>query len=359
MEKKTEDGKRRILFPERLTRAEVPALYHDVLDISRRNPVVVDLRNVGEFDSAGTAFLRHLQKSFLSLRMENISPALENALESPEQKPSEKPEECLKDGLFTRMADTFLAFGQRAYRFFSLLADEIYHTFGYIRSRRGVYPGSVIQQLNFMGYQSIPILSLITFLVGLTISLTSAAQLELFGADIYLSYFVGYAMVLELVPIMAGVIMAGKIGAAVTAEISTMSVMEEIDALKTMGVVPVKFLMVPRLIAITLAVPVLVCLGDIVGIMGGIIVSVFFQGIPPSVFVEGMLFMVDFGDFLTGLFKTLTFGWAIVIGSGYKGMFVRRGAEEVGRATTQSVVLSVTMIIIIDCIFAFFLYQNP
>ena len=359
MVKKADDGKRRILFPEKLTRAEVPALYHDAWEVSRRNPPVVDLRSVEAFDSAGTAFLRHLQKSFPGLRLENISPSLEKAIRTPEQKPAETPEEIIKESPLPRLAEKCLDFGRRAYRFFSLLADEIYHTFGYIRSRRGVYPGSVIQQLNFMGYQSIPILSLITFLVGLTISLTSAAQLELFGADIYLSYFVGYAMVLELVPIMAGVIMAGKIGAAITAEISTMSVMEEIDALKTMGVVPVKFLMAPRLIAITLAVPVLVCLGDIVGILGGILVSVFFQGIPPSVFIEGMLFMVDFGDFLTGLFKTLTFGWAIVIGSGYKGMFVRRGAEEVGRATTQSVVLSVTMIIIIDCIFAFFLYQNP
>ena len=358
MEKTAAGGEQRIIFPENLTRAEIPALYHEVRESSRRGAAVLDLSKVEEFDSAGTAFLLYLKESDSGVLLKNIPPALERAIGTPAQKPAEKTEE-IKDGIFGRLAGKFLEFGRRAARFFSLLADEIYHTFGYFRSRRGVYPGAVIQQLNFMGYQSIPILILITFLVGLTISLTSAAQLELFGADIYLSYFVGYAMVLELVPLMAGVILAGKIGAAITAEIATMSVMEEIDALKTMGVMPVKFLMVPRLIAITLAVPVLVCLGDIVGIMGGILVSVLFQGIPPSVFIEGMLFMVDFGDFLTGLLKTLAFGWAIVIGSGYKGMFVRRGAEEVGRATTQSVVLSVTLIIIIDCIFAFFLYQNP
>ncbi|MFO7866898.1 MAG: ABC transporter permease [Candidatus Aminicenantes bacterium] len=359
MKKSTANEKHQILFPKNLTRAEVPDLYHEVRKSSRRVSPVLDLRNVKEFDSGGTAFLRYLKKSASGVQLKNIPPALEEALGSPEQKPREKPEISVKDGIFTRLAEKFLAFSRRTGRFFSLLADEIYHTFGYIRSRRGVYPGAVIQQLNFMGYQSIPILCLITFLVGLTISLTSAAQLKLFGADIYLAYFVGYAMILELVPLMTGIILAGKIGAAITAEISTMSVMEEIDALKTMGIAPVKFLMVPRLIAITLAVPALVCLGDIVGILGGILVSIFFQGIPASVFIEGMLYMVNFGDFLTGLLKTLAFGWAIVIGSGYKGMFVRRGAEEVGRATTQSVVLSVTLIIIIDCIFAFFLYQNP
>ncbi|NMD10465.1 MAG: ABC transporter permease, partial [Acidobacteria bacterium] len=157
-------------------------------------------------------------------------------------------------------------------RFFSLLADELHYTAQYLGSRRGVLPGSVVQQFYVMGYKSFPIVALITFLVGVTISLTSAAQLRLFGADIYLADLIGLAMIKELVPLMTGIMLAGKVGASITAEISTMKVMDEIDALRTMGIVPEKFLMAPRLIAITLVVPLLVAMADTVGVAGGVLV---------------------------------------------------------------------------------------
>jgi len=146
------------------------------------------------------------------------------------------------------------------------------------------------------------------------------------------------------------------VGAAVTAELASMSVLEEVDALKTMGVVPEKFLMVPRLLAITLAVPLLVALADVVGILGGIVVARAQFGMTPVAFITEMVTSVDWTDFGWGLVKTVVFGWAVVIGAGFKGLTVGRSAEEVGRATTESVVLSVTMIIVIDCIFALILY---
>ena len=163
--------------------------------------------------------------------------------------------------------------GRETKRFFTLLADEIYYTGQYLRRRRGVLPGEIVQQIYAMGYRSFPIICLITFLIGITISLTSAAQLKLFGADIYLADLIGIAMIKELVPLMVGIMLAGKIGASITAEIATMKVMDEIDALRTMGIVPEKFLMVPRLIAITLVVPLLVALADFVGIVGGVLVG--------------------------------------------------------------------------------------
>jgi len=257
---------------------------------------------------------------------------------------------------FEIIADKFLKQLQSLRTFFQLLADELYYTGQYLIRRQGIYPGDIGKQFFFMAYKSFPIVCLITFLVGVTISLTSAAQLKLFGADIYLSWFVGIAMLRELVPLMTGVILAGKIGASVTAEISTMKVLDEIDALKTMGVIPEKFLMVPRLIAITLAVPLLVGIADFVGIFGGVLVGRFFSGIPAESFIREMLNIVSLKDFFIGLAKTMIFGWTIIISSGFKGFSVEKGAEEVGRATTESVVLSISLIIFIDCIFAFFLY---
>jgi phospholipid/cholesterol/gamma-HCH transport system permease protein len=253
-------------------------------------------------------------------------------------------------------ADKFLSLIENLKNFFLLLTDEVFYTVQYLRKRQGTYPGEVGKQFYFMAYKSFPIVCLITFLVGVTISLTSAAQLKLFGADIYLSWFVGIAMIRELVPLMTGVILAGKIGASVTAEISTMKVLEEIDALKTMGIVPEKFLMVPRLIAITMAIPLLVALADFIGIFGGVLVARFYFGTPPASFLREMLNIVHLQDFLIGLGKTMVFAWAILISSGYKGFSVERSAEEVGKATTESVVLSISLIILLDCLFAFILY---
>ncbi len=240
-------------------------------------------------------------------------------------------------------------------KFFTLFADELYHTGRYLRRRQGVLPGAVVQQMFAMGYRSFPIITLITFLVGVTISLTSAAQLRLFGAGVYLADLIGLAMIKELVPLMTGIMMAGKIGASITAEIATMKVMDEIDALRTMGVVPEKFLMVPRLIAITLCVPLLVVLADVVGLAGGVLVGRLSLGIPPLAFLKEVFRVVTVSDFLVGMGKTMVFGWAVVVGSGYKGFFISRGAEEVGTATTDSVVLSIALIIGLDCVFAFVL----
>jgi phospholipid/cholesterol/gamma-HCH transport system permease protein len=236
--------------------------------------------------------------------------------------------------------------------FFALLADEIYYVGQYLRRRRGVLPGEVVRQLYTMGYRSFPIICLITFLIGVTISLTSAAQLKTFGADIYLADLIGISMISELVPLMTGIMLAGKIGASITADIATMKVMDELDALKTMGIVPEKFLMVPRLIAITLVVPLLVALADFVGIIGGVLVAKIALGTPTSVFVREVLAAVTLHDFLLGLGKTMVFGWAVVVAAGYKGFFMDRGAEGVGKATTESVVLSIALIIGLDCIFA-------
>ncbi|MBE0713920.1 MAG: ABC transporter permease, partial [Candidatus Aminicenantes bacterium] len=225
-----------------------------------------------------------------------------------------------------------------------------------LKERKGVYPGETWNQMFFMGYRSFPIVCLLIFLVGVTISITSAEQLRLFGADIYLADLVGIAMLKELVPLMTGVILAGKVGAAVTAELASMTVLEEVDALRTMGIVPEKFLMVPRLLAITLVVPLLVAMADVVGIFGGIVVARVTFGTPPSAFITEMVTAVDWTDFGWGLIKTVVFGWAVVVGAGFKGLTVGRSAEEVGRATTESVVLSITLIILIDCLFSFILY---
>lgn len=237
-----------------------------------------------------------------------------------------------------------------------LLADELTHTFGYLLKRRGIFPGEIGNQLYMMGYDSFPIVCLISFLIGVTISITSLDQLQQLGADIYLADLVGFGMIRELVPLMTGIILAGKIGASITAEIASMKVLEEVDALTTMAINPQKYLMVPRLLAITLAIPLLVGMADLVGIIGGVLVGHFFSDIPGNLFFNEIFETVGIEDFMVGLSKTMVFSWVVVFTAGYKGFSVEKGAEGVGMATTQSVVLSISLIIIMDCIFALILY---
>jgi len=351
----------RILLPRRLRAPEVVALLDSLRRRAETGPLVLDFQDVEEFDSSTLALLNYIRSHHPDAATVNIGGALARAGESfvgrpAAEEPEAPPSGRLPGRALAAIADRFLLQVKSLGRFLAMFGDEVYHLGGYLKERKGVYPGETWNQMFFMGYRSFPIVCLLIFLVGVTISITSAAQLRLFGADIYLADLVGIAMLRELVPLMTGVILAGKVGAAVTAELASMTVLEEVDALRTMGVVPEKFLMVPRLLAITLVVPLLVAMADVVGIFGGIVVARVTFGTPPSAFITEMVTAVDWTDFGWGLIKTVVFGWAVVVGAGFKGLTVGRSAEEVGRATTESVVLSITLIIVIDCIFAFVLY---
>ncbi|OGD15916.1 MAG: hypothetical protein A2V76_06655 [Candidatus Aminicenantes bacterium RBG_16_63_14] len=351
----------RLLLPRRLRAPEVVSLVGDIRRRVEAGPLVLDFQDVEEFDSSTLALLSYLRGCHANVSQVNIGGALARAEESFVKRPPAEPLETRPSGgrpvrFFRSVADRFIFRARSLGRFLAMLGDEVYHVGVYLKERKGVYPGETWNQMFFMGYRSFPIVCLLIFLVGVTISITSAEQLRLFGADIYLADLVGIAMLRELVPLMTGVILAGKVGAAVTAELASMTVLEEVDALRTMGVVPEKFLMVPRLLAITLVVPLLVAMADVVGIFGGIVVARVTFGTLPSAFISEMVSVVDWTDFGWGLIKTVVFGWAVVVGSGFKGLTVGRSAEEVGRATTESVVLSITLIIVIDCIFAFVLY---
>lgn len=355
---------RTIFLPKKLRAAEVAALLRGLRHAEGGGPLTLDFREVEDFDGAALALLGRAAQDLPGLTAVNVPEAMARAGRGFSRSPSgswpakpAEPRTGSRAGRFVRgLAGLFLKRARIAIEFLSMLADEVFHVAAYFRTRKGVYPGEIGNQMFFMGYGSYPIVCVLLFLVGVTISFAAASPLERFGAATYIADIIGYAMLRELVPLMAGVILAGKIGAAITAELASMSVLEEVDALKTMGVVPERFLMVPRLVAMTAVVPLLVALADVCGIAGGMMVSAIKYGTLPKEFLDRMVNTVDWVDFAWGLVKTVVFGWTIVIAAGYKGLTVGRSAEEVGRATTESVVLSITLVIVIDCLFAFVLY---
>lgn len=316
-----EQNSQRRVLPECLTIKNISELYHELKELGAHHRVELDFGQVTQFDTAAIGLINYLKRLAVDITFKNVSEELQKRFSMfpliavPEVAAKTRPTRFFHQHI-AALGQMALNNIQQMKTFLILLTDELVYVWQYLLKRRGVYPGEVLQQIYFMGYKSFPIVTLISFLVGITISITSAQQLHNFGADVYLADLVGFGMIRELVPLMTGIILAGKIGAAVTAEIASMKVLEETDALKTMGIIPEKFLMVPRLIAITLTIPLLVAIADFVGIFAGVLVARVVLDIPPTMFFTEMFTVVAIGDFLIGLLKTAVFGgllWLVVV----------------------------------------------
>jgi phospholipid/cholesterol/gamma-HCH transport system permease protein len=207
----------------------------------------------------------------------------------------------------------------------------------------------IIQQC---GADALPIVSLISFLVGLILAFVGAVQLEMFGAGIYVANLVGIAMAREMGAMMTGIVMAGRTGAAFAAQLGTMTVNEEIDALKTMGISPMEFLVLPRMLALILMMPLLCVYADLVGILGGAVVGVGMLDLSPMEYYTQTRAALNLTQFSLGIFKSVVFGVVIAISGCLRGMQSGRSASAVGDAATSAVVTAIVAIIVLDGLFA-------
>jgi phospholipid/cholesterol/gamma-HCH transport system permease protein len=207
-------------------------------------------------------------------------------------------------------------------------------------------------QMQQCGAMALPIVSLISVLVGLTLAYQAAVELRQFGADIYVADLVGISIVREMGPMMTAVILAGRTGAAFAATIGNMRANEEIDALETLGISPVQFLAVPRLVALAVMMPLLAFYSNAVGILGGMIVARGILQIPPSAYWIETQSIVDLHDITTGLIKATTFGLLVGFSGCLCGLRAEPSAAGVGRATTSAVVTALLLIIVADALFA-------
>ncbi|MBI5090979.1 MAG: ABC transporter permease [Candidatus Hydrogenedentes bacterium] len=221
---------------------------------------------------------------------------------------------------------------------------------------KGLRVRSVIQHYVEFGVNSLPIVCLICFLIGAIMAMQSAYQLARFGATQYIADLVGVAAMRELAPLMTAILLTGRSGSAITAEIGTMKVAEEIDALEVMGLNPIKFLVVPKFLAMVLAVPCLTLIATFVMIAGGFMLSITTIGVDPSLYLEETMNALVMKDLVTGLIKSLFFGVVIAWVGVYRGFQVEGGAEGVGKQTTSSVVTSIFFIILVDMLFTTFFY---
>lgn len=200
------------------------------------------------------------------------------------------------------------------------------------------------------GARALPIVSLIGFLMGLILAFVSAMQLKMFGAEIYVANLVGIGIVRVLGAVMTGIVMAGRTGASFAAELGTMQVNEEIDALQTLGVSPIDFLVLPRLIGLTLMMPLLCAYADLVGLLGGLVVSVSVLKLPAQLYFNQTMEVLDLTQVVIGLCTSIVFGVLIAMAGCLQGMQCGRSSAAVGAATNTAVVHSITCIVVATAI---------
>lgn len=202
------------------------------------------------------------------------------------------------------------------------------------------------------GAQALPIISLISVLVGLIFAFVGAIQLQQFGAQIFVANLVAIAMTREMGAMMAAIIMAGRTGAAFAAQLGTMQVNEEIDALKTLGISPIDFLVLPRMIALILMLPLLTIYADVLGIAGGALVGIVMLDITPILYWNQTVQALTLNDVLLGVGKSAVFGILIALSGCLRGIQSGRSASAVGAAATSAVVTAIVLIVVFDGIFA-------
>ncbi len=253
--------------------------------------------------------------------------------------------------------------GERAYAdvsaimsFLYLASDLTWASVVALVRRRGIRPGTFIEQATLVGADGVAIVAVIMFLIGGVSTLQAAAQLRQFGANVLVADLLAIGITRELGPLMAAIMVAGRSGSSFAAEISTMKFTEELDALRTMALNPLHFVAVPKMWAMLLTVPLLTVMANFVGLAGGTVTGVLSLDISPATFINRVQNALLLKDILTGLVKSFSFAWIITIVSVHRGLQFRGGAAGVGRATTAAVVSAIFAIIVLDLVWGLLFY---
>lgn len=320
--------------------------------------LVVDLSRADRIDTSGTVLLALLKRT-AALRQARfeISGArdpvrgflswvdLDSLIEET------RAPEASGLGRLASVGEHTLAFAENLRFFFSFVGAFFLAAFRVLLHPRSFRGGHMLASLEQGGVDALPIVTLIHFLVGLVLAFQASIQLRQFGANIFVADLVGLAQVREFGPLVTAVLLAGRSGSAFAAELGTMQVNEEIDALKTLGIDPVRFLVLPKTVALFLAMPLLTLYANLVGILGGLTVGVLGLDLTVQGYLLETRKALDLFDVFSGIIKSLAFA-LIVAGVGcLRGLQTQGGAENVGRAATSAVVAGIFLIIVADAVF--------
>ena len=254
--------------------------------------------------------------------------------------------EAARESFLARVGNETLALLQ-ASREVVVFLGEVTIAFGrMLRGRARFRRSDLLLTLQEVGAQALPIVSLISFLVGVILAFLGSIQLLQFGAQIYVADLVGIGMARDMAAMMVGIILAGRTGAAFAAQLGTMQVNEEIDALATLGLSPMEFLVLPRVLALVVMTPLLCLYANVMGLLGGAFVGVTFLDLPAVTYFQETQYGLRAVDFATGLIKSAVYGVVVAVAGCLRGMQCGRSSAAVGQATTSAVVTSIVFIVI-------------
>jgi phospholipid/cholesterol/gamma-HCH transport system permease protein len=325
--------------------------------------LIVDLTNIEYLDSSGALLLLEMENrakdQAIAFSFDNMPDEVRrimdlikpDALVTPAVKAARKHRYILEE--IGEASEVLYKDLIQILTFVGEMLDALFHA---VRNPRLVRWEDVLFYVKRAGVDGLPILSLLSLLMGLIIAFMSSLQLKQFGANLYVASLVGIAIIRELGPMMTAIIVAGRSGSAFAAEIGTMKVNEEVDALVTMGFEPTQFLAVPKVLAAMIVVPILTLYSDFFGIAGGLLVGITGLDLTIHTYIQQTAKSVTLFDFGTSLFKSVVFAALIAGISCQRGLQVRGGAEAVGAATTSAVVSSIFLIIVADSAFAILFY---
>ncbi len=329
---------------------------------ARVRRIAFDTRDITAWDSGLLTFLTKVvtqsARSQIDLDREGLSSGVRRLLSLAEAVPEKKGArtETVQASFLERVGTAVIGSGHSLSEMLTFLGEVVLTFFKLLRMKARYRTSDLLLLIQECGAQALPIVTLISFLVGVILAFVGAVQLLQFGAQIYVADLVGIAMVREMGAMMAGIIMAGRTGAAYAAQLGTMKVTQEIDAFTTMGFSPLEFLVLPRMIALILMMPLLVLYADFVGILGGAAVGLGMLDLSWTTYFRQTAGAITLTDLFGGVFKGSVYGVLIAISGCLRGLQCGSSSSAVGDATTSAVVTGIVFIIATSGMFAVVFY---
>jgi phospholipid/cholesterol/gamma-HCH transport system permease protein len=326
-----------------------------------KTPIEWDVSGVQKIDSAGIALLVHyydfLHTQGCSIEITGQKPEFQELYELLRPMVSGQQEE--KRSFFSRWLSPLINLGQSVTNFwhdilsfFSFVGENFIALMLTVRHPSSIRFAAIVKNIEEAGVRALPIITLTSFLIGVVIAYQGAVQLQKFGANIFIVDMIGISITRELAPLLTAIVVAGRTGSSYTAQLGTMKITEEIDAMRIMGFEPHRFLVLPRIIALMISLPLMIFFADIIGIAGGMIVSNIHLNISYPEFINRLQDVLDIKHVWIGLVKGPFFAWLIAITGCFRGLQVSRNTESIGRYTTISVVNAIFLVIACDALFS-------
>ena len=337
----------------------------DAVSVPPDTPIEADCSAIDAFDTAG-AWLLHkllarLRSEGRSATLHGLRPAFASLLALVEQQVAEQAQELAKKpatpgrpppSWLQGVGRSSAAVCEQSVALLAFVGESAAALVTCIRHPARLPWRPILFNIRLAGFDALPIVGLLSFLLGVVVAYQGAAQLRQYGANIFVADLVGVSMLREFAPLITAILIAGRSGSAYAAQIGTMAVTEEIDALRTLGIAPLELLVLPKVIALVIALPLLTVFADVMGVIGGMLMAQVQLDVGHVEFLDRFVKAVSPTTFLVGLGKAPVFAVIVAVVGCFQGFRTRGGADSVGRQTTRAVVQSMFLVIVADALFS-------